>query len=166
MSTEEQRSYQKKYDKKTKVISVKYVLSDMDDYNRLMTYLKRTGKSTNSFVKELINDFFECKKYEINDRRIAEYFMKYNVDEELLDKLKNTVGKKKFHMIMDYYKDSIESELYFSYTDKGDGFDEWIEQFLADIECGDIDINIPDEEFTKLIDNSISDNVGDVAYYC
>ena len=92
--------------------------------------------------------------------------MNYNVDEELLEKLKKTVGKKKFDLIMDYYKDSIESELYWSYIEKGDGFDEWVEQFLEDIECGDIDINIPDKEFSKLIDKSISNNVGSIAYYC
>ena len=45
---ERQREYQKKYDKKTKMISIKYVLSDMDDYDRLMNYLKKTGKTTNS----------------------------------------------------------------------------------------------------------------------
>lgn len=53
-----------------------------------------------------------------------------------------------------------------AYEDKSGSFDEWIEQFLEDIECGDIDINIPDEEFSNLIDESISDNIGEVAYYC
>ena len=72
---ERQREYQKKYDKKTKMISIKYVLSDMDDYDRLMNYLKKTGKTTNSFVKELINDFFEHEKYVINDERVAKYFV-------------------------------------------------------------------------------------------
>lgn len=67
---------------------------------------------------------------------------------------------------MEHYKDSIESELYWSYMDKGEGFDEWVEQFLEDIECGDIDINIPDKEFSKLIDRSISNTVGDIMYYC
>lgn len=35
MADERQRGYQKKYDKKTKMISEKYVKHDMDDYNRL-----------------------------------------------------------------------------------------------------------------------------------
>ena len=56
---EYQKEYQKKYDKKTKMISVKYGISDMNDYHRLMEYLKKTGKTTNGFIKELINDFFE-----------------------------------------------------------------------------------------------------------
>lgn len=68
-----QKEYQKNYDKKTKMISVKYALHEMDDYDRLMNYLERTGKSANGFIKELINDFFEHKKYEMNDRRVADY---------------------------------------------------------------------------------------------
>lgn len=53
-----QKDYQKKYDKKTKMISVKYVLSDMSDHDRLMDYLKRTDQTANSFIKKLINGFF------------------------------------------------------------------------------------------------------------
>ena len=46
MSNEKQKEYQKKYDKKTKMISVKYGISDMNDYHRLMEYLKKKGKTT------------------------------------------------------------------------------------------------------------------------
>lgn len=102
-----QKEYQKNYDKKTKMISVKYALHEMDDYDRLMNYLERTGKSANGFIKELINDFFEHKKYEMNDRRVADYFKEYNVDGELLEKLKNKVGESKFDMIMDYCKSDL-----------------------------------------------------------
>ena len=64
-----QKGYQQKYDKKTKMISVKYVISDMKDYNRLKKYLEQTGKSANGFIKELINDFFEKEKYNMSSRR-------------------------------------------------------------------------------------------------
>lgn len=161
-TTIEQKGYQKKYDKKTKMISVKYVISDMDDYNRLKKYLEQTGKSANSFIKELINDFFEHEKYVLTDKRIAGYYMDYNVDSELLDKLKNKVGDDRFKIIMDYYKSVIENELYFAYSDKGADFDGWIEQFLSDIESGDVNINVSDDEFWKIVDASISDNVGDL----
>ena len=33
-----QKEYQQKYDKKTKMISVKYVKHDMDDYDRCMDW--------------------------------------------------------------------------------------------------------------------------------
>ena len=65
---------------------------------------------------------------------------------------------------MDYYKDGIESELCDAYVEKGDDFDEWIEQFIEDIEAGDIDTNVPDKEFEKIIDLSISQNMGYVYY--
>ena len=67
---------------------------------------------------------------------------------------------------MKYYKDSIESELYIAYLDKSNDFDEWIEQFLEDIESGDIDINVCDKEFDKIIESSMSEYVGEVGYYC
>lgn len=165
MADERQREYQKKYDEKTKMISVKYVLSDMDDYDRLREYLKKTGKSANSFIKELINDFFENKKYVMNENRIADYFKDYNVDGELLEKLKNKVGESRFDIIMDYCKSAIETQLYDAFVERGDEFDEWIEQFLSDIECGDIDINVSDKEFWKIIDVSISDIIREVTYY-
>lgn len=159
-----QKEYQQKYDKKTKMISVKYVISDMQDYHRLEKYLEQTGKSANGFIKELINDFFERKKYEMNDSRIAEYFTDYEVSGELLDKLKTTVGSVKYDLIMDCCKDNIESDIYSAFFDRGCTFDEWIEQFLEEIECGDIDINIAEKEFRKLVDESMSGVVGNI--YC
>lgn len=159
-----QKEYQQKYDKKTKIISVKYVISDMKDYNRLKEYLEQTGKSANGFIKELINDFFERRKYEMNDSRIAEYFTDYEVSGELLDKLKTTVGSVKYDLIMDCCKDNIESDIYSAFLDRGCTFDEWIEQFLEDIECGDVDMNISEKEFRKLIDESMSCVVGNI--YC
>lgn len=108
--------------------------------------------------------FFERKKYVMNDERVADYFKDYNVSGELLDNLKKTVGNDKFNIIMDIYKSTIESELYDAYMGKGDSFDEWIELFLSDIESGDIDINVPEKEFRKIIDMSIYQNVG--AVYC
>ena len=160
-----QKDYQKKYDKKTKMVSIKYVLSDMKDYMRLKEYLDRTGQTANSFIKDLINDFFEHKKYEINEERIADYYKDYNVEMELLDKLKSKVGNERFDIIMDYHKSEIESEVYDAFIGKGECFDEWIEHFLLDVECGDIDINVSDEEFRKIIRDSMSGIIGYIACY-
>lgn len=159
-----QREYQKKYDKKTKMISVKYVLSDMKDYERLMKYLENTGKSANGFIKELINDFFEKEKYVLNDKKIADYFTDYEVSAQLLQKLQDTIGKDKYDIIMDIYRDAIESELYYAFLDRGGAFDEWIEQFIDDIEDGDIDINVSDKEFRKMVDKNLSQNMGGVYF--
>ena len=108
---------------------------------------------------------FLKEKYDLNRRRIADYFVDYNVSEELLVRLKETVGNDKYQIIMEYYRDCISDELDSVYNDKGDVFDEWIEKFLSDIECGEINIDVPEKEFREIIDTSISDNVQEVVYY-
>ena len=160
-----QKDYQKKYDKKTKMVSIKYVLSDMKDYMRLKEYLDRTGQTANSFIKDLINDFFEHKKYEINEERIADYYKDYNVEIELLDKLKSMVGNERFDIIMNYHKSDIESEIYDAFIGKGECFDEWIEQFLLEAERGDVDISVSDEEFREMISHSMSGRIGCIDCY-
>ena len=156
-----QKDYQRNYDKKTKSVMAKYVLSDMDEYDRLMDYLKRTGKSANSFIKELIKDFLD-NKFVLNDSRIAEYFLDYEVSGELLDKLEKTIGAVKYDLIMDCCKRNIESDIYMAFGDRGVTFDEWIEQFLEDIECGDLDINVDEKEFKKMVYESMSGVVGSI----
>ena len=54
-----QKAAQKKYDQKTKMVSIKYTLSEISEYRRLKNYINRTGQSTNKFIKTLINNFFE-----------------------------------------------------------------------------------------------------------
>lgn len=76
----------------------------------------------------------------MNEERIADYYKDYNVDMELLDKLKAMVRNERFDIIMNYYKGHIESELYDAFIGKGERFDEWIEQFLLEAERGDVDI--------------------------
>ena len=101
----------------------------------------------------------------MNEERIADYYKDYNVDMELLDKLKTIVGNERFDTIMNYYKSDIESEIYDAFIGKGECFDEWIEQFLLDVECGDIDINVSDEDFRKIISHSMSGTIGCIACY-
>ena len=50
-----QKDYQRKYDEKTRSVTIKYTPANMSDYDRMMKYIKRTGKSRSSFIKELIN---------------------------------------------------------------------------------------------------------------
>ena len=116
----------------------------------MMKYLEKTGKSRSSFIKELINDFFENEKYEITESRIADYYKIYNVDGELLDKLKAVVGEEKYNIILDILKTFVEDELYDAYIYKGDDVDIWIEDFMDEIKNGDVDINVSDKEFEKL----------------
>lgn len=98
-------------------------------------------------------------------RKIGRWMPQYAVEIELLDKLKSMVGNERFDIIMNYHKSDIESEIYDAFIGKGECFDEWIEQFLLDVECGDIDINVSDEEFRKIISNSMSGSIGCIACY-
>ena len=60
-----QKAAQKKYDQKTKTVSIKYTPADMEDYERLKKYIDKTGKSINGFIKKLVNDFFDSGNGEI-----------------------------------------------------------------------------------------------------
>lgn len=100
----------------------------------------------------------------MDDSRIAKYFTDYEVSGELLEKLEKTVGTAKYDLIMDCCKDNIESDIYTAFCDRGCTFDEWIEQFLEEIESGDIDINVGDKEFRNLVDESMAGIVGNI--YC
>lgn len=159
-----QKDYQKKYDEKTQSVTIKYTPADMSDYDRMMKYLEKTGKSRSSFIKELINDFFENEKYAITESRIADYYKIYNVDGELLDKLKAVVGEEKYNIILGIFKTFVEDELYDAYIYKGDDVDVWIEDFIDEIKNGDVDINVSDKEFEKIIDKSLSHNLKSVFY--
>lgn len=159
-----QKDYQKKYDEKTQSVTIKYTPADMSDYDRMMKYLEKTGKSRSSFIKELINDFFENEKYAITESRIADYYKIYNVDGALLDKLKNVVGEEKYNIILDVFKTFVENELYDAYIDKGDDIDYWIDDFIDEIKNGDVDINVCNKEFEKIIDKSLRHNLKSVFY--
>ena len=60
----------------------------MSDYNRMMKYLEKTRKSRSSFIKELINDFFENQIYYKYEKKVAEFNSSRNDDEEYIEKLK------------------------------------------------------------------------------
>ncbi|MCD8067924.1 MAG: hypothetical protein LUE87_03375, partial [Lachnospiraceae bacterium] len=51
-----QKAAQKKYDEKTKMISVKYTPVDMADYEKMRSFLDGSGQSANQFIKILLPD--------------------------------------------------------------------------------------------------------------
>lgn len=63
--SEQQKKAQRKYDKKTKTISIKYTPVDIEDYNRLKTFIDSKPSvniNMNKFIKNLINEYFESGK--------------------------------------------------------------------------------------------------------
>lgn len=66
--SDSQKQAQKRYDKKIKMVSVKYTLSEMEEYTQLKEYLEKTNQSMNGFVKALIRAYFESGKGTIYER--------------------------------------------------------------------------------------------------
>lgn len=130
---------QKKYDKKTKMVSVKYTLSDMKDYNRLKNHLESTGQSVNAFIKGLINDFFESgrEKSHRNDEKIKrlveekqdksfEYYPFTYINEENIQYLYDEFGEDVMNRVLDKYYEWAEFYIEDLFEDGGCRFDEWI----------------------------------------
>ncbi|MCD7807537.1 MAG: hypothetical protein LUH19_09415 [Lachnospiraceae bacterium] len=72
--SEAQKAAQKKYDEKTKVISVKYTPVDMADYEKMRSFLDESGQSANQFIKSLIHDYLDPEKKAVREeegRRMA-----------------------------------------------------------------------------------------------
>ena len=65
--SESQKKAQKKYDQKTKMVSIKYTPADMEKYERLQKRLKGFSISTNKFVKDVVDDYI-CSGYSKRDK--------------------------------------------------------------------------------------------------
>lgn len=164
-----QRDYQRKYDKKTKTVSVKYVLSDMQDYERMKDYLKKTGQSTNSFIKMLVKSFFEkgYDRYEYpipKEREKREYYKFDCISEEYFEKLKRILGgdEEKYNMVLDNYDDSTKIELEFALEDKGCVFEEWVDEFEENVNSGEINLDLSGRDFEKMIGESMNQSIGGI----
>lgn len=70
--SDSQREAQRRYDQKTKMVSVKYTLSELEEYMQLKEYLEKTNQSMNGFVKKLIRSYFVSGKGEIYERPLEE----------------------------------------------------------------------------------------------
>ena len=166
-----QREYQKKYDKKTKMISVKYVLSDMHDYDRLMEYLEKTGQSTNSFIKMLINGFFKkgYDRYEYpvpKEYERREYYKYACISDEYFEKLKSILGddEEKYNMVLDHYADCIKEELEYAFEEKGYAFEEWVDNLEESINNGEINLNLSERDFREIIKESMDQFIREIMY--
>lgn len=164
-----QKDYQKKYDKKTKIVSVKYVLSDMSDHDRLMDYLRRTDQTANSFIKRLINDFFEkgCDRYSYpipKEYEKREYYKFDYISDECFEKLKGILGgdEEKYNMVLDYYDGCIKDELEYAFEEKGGEFEEWVDVFEESVNSGEIDLNLSGNDFKKIIGESMDSIVREI----
>ena len=148
--SESQKAAQKKYDQKTKMVSIKYTPSDMNEYQRLKNYLDSTGQSTNGFIKKLINDFFESGQDKNNAQNIPkdpvqekrrikeEYYPCSWIDAESIQFFYDRFGQKAMDEVIKEYLDIVNFDVEDILEGKGYGFDEWV---------SDIKDRINDNEF-------------------
>lgn len=158
-----QQAAQKRYDEKTKSITIKYTPADMKDFERMMEYLNKTGKSRSSFIKELINGFFSQEKDMGIPRENGqgEYFKYEYIEDESLVRMKSLIGndEKKYNTVLDFYDNCIESDMDEVLMKNASSFMEWIEEVLEDeINNGTIDLT-NDNKFYETIGKSIAINM-------
>ena len=113
----------------------------------------------NKKVRDYIKEIYY--KYE---KKVAEYYSSRNVDEEYIEKLKRLIGNAKYNIVMDVVSNNIQDELESVFEEHGAIFEKWIDQLEDDIKCGNVHINIPDEEFKRMIDKHLCDSVGTICY--
>lgn len=164
--SEAQKGYQKKYDQKTKMVSVKYTPADMADYERMTAYLERTGQSTNSFIKKLVNAFFEngestkvaAFEEEFYDRCVSW------ISEEDMKNLKMLLDEEQCNFILKSYVRTQEDNLELELEGEAEKFGDWLNSILPDETDdqaeADEKINLFNKhgkEFEKAIEDSMTE---------
>lgn len=161
-----QKAAQKKYDKKTKTVSIKYTPSDMNEYQRLKSYLDRTGQSINKFIKGLIHNFFESgqdkKSVENKPKSLVEekgnrreqYYPYSWIDNKNIQFLLDKFGQKVMNHILDEFASMIENELDNIMEDKGCSFDDWISEIEERMKDGEFQ-NGSEKEICKELINDM-----------
>lgn len=155
-----QKAAQKKYDQKTKTVSIKYTPADMEDYERLKMYLDRTGKSTNKFIKELVNDFFDSGKGEIYENVIEKrlhstqsYYNYVNISMDKIQPLSDYFGELIVRMMLREYDRVLKDSMVNKRADCEMKLGNWLEDVLKSIENGDFEGKAKGERYKILIDS-------------
>lgn len=161
--SESQKAAQKKYAQKTKMISIKYTPSDMNEYMRLKNYLNRTGQSTNGFIKTLIINFFESgqdkksienkPKAPVEEKRSMkeEYYPCSWIDAENLQFFYDKFGQKAMDEVIKEYLDIVNFEIENIMEEKGCSFDEWVSDITQRINDNEFQGYTNEEIYEKLI---------------
>lgn len=114
-----QRAAQKKYDKKTKMISIKYTPADMDEYEKLQQFLEKSNQSANKFIKNVIYDYLqENEKDQImngDDINRFERSTKHNENEKYMYNPFEGIKEKNIQYLYDHFESDIVNTLFDEY---------------------------------------------------
>lgn len=155
-----QKAAQKKYDQKTKTISIKYTPADMEDYKRLKMYLDRTGKSTNGFIKRLVNDFFDSGNGEIYETAIEKrlhstqsYYNYVNISMDNIKPLIEYFGQVISGRMLGEYDGILKDSMVNKRADCEMKLSNWLDDVVKRIENGDFEGKTKGEKYKILSDS-------------
>lgn len=140
-----QKAAQKKYDQKTKMISVKYTPTDMDEYIKLKEYLNITGDSANALIKALINSFLTSKDKGLvanssgnraRDKRdeACLYYPYQEIKQENVQYLYRNFIRSEIDILLEAYRQRIEHVTVCDYANKFNDFVEHRVKILVEKE--------------------------------
>lgn len=155
-----QKVAQKKYDQKTKTVSIKYTPADMEDYERLKSYIDETGKSINGFIKKLVNDFFDSGNGEIYKTVIEKrlhstqsYYNYVNIKMDKVQPLSDYFGELIVRMMLREYDRILKDSMVNKRADCEMKLSNWLDDVLKSIENGDFEGKTKGERHKILIDS-------------
>ena len=155
-----QKAAQKKYDQKTKTVSIKYTPADMEDYERLKSYIDETGKNINGFIKKLVNDFFDSGNGEIYKTVIEKrlhstqsYYNYVNIKMDKIQPLSDYFWELIVRMMLREYDRILKDSMVNKRADCEMKLSNWLDDVLKSIENGDFEGKTKGERHKILIDS-------------
>ncbi len=160
--SDSQKQAQKRYDKKIKMVSVKYTLSEMEEYVQLKEYLKKTNQSMNGFVKALIRAYFESGKGTIYERPLEKklhntktYYNYKNITIDDVQPLIDYFGKTQTQALLFKYERIFEDAVLAEREEYEVKLLIWMEGVMKRVEQGEFEDMKQIEKYYKLKDELI-----------
>lgn len=160
--SDSQKAAQKRYDQKTKMVSVKYTLSEMEEYTQLKEYLEKTNQSMNGFVKALIRTYFESGKGTIYERPLEKklhntrtYHNYKNITIDDVQPLIDYFGKTQTQILLSQYERIFEDAVLAEREEYETKLLIWMEDVMKRVEQGEFEDMKRNEKYHKLKDELI-----------
>lgn len=155
--SDSQKAAQKRYDQKTKMVSVKYTLSEMEDYAQLKEYLEKTNQSMNGFIKGLIKSYFASGKGTIYERPLEKklhntktYYKYKNITLEDVQPLIDYFGKIPTQRLLSKYERIFEDVVIAEREEFETKLLIWMEEIMQRVKQGEFESMERIEKYHKL----------------
>ena len=144
--SDSQKAAQKRYDQKTKMVSVKYTLSEMEDYTQLKEYLEKTNQSMNGFIKGLVKSYFASGKGAIYERPLEKklhntktYYKYKNISLDDVQPLIDYFGKIPTQRLLSKYEGIFEDVVIAEREEFETKMLIWMEEIMQRVKKGDFE---------------------------